>query len=301
MMVNHFYWKTIVKRWVQPGNSRLHEIISFHVILLFVLLLGYLSGLGIYLKNTALAQHVVWLDADARNSELKALRMSNKGLKNRIFILQEEKAVLLDNAVADLNKKSRTIESLLDSVGVDLQFQLDSENSGGPFASPAETGQDELVLPVDQYLNAILNVPLGAPAPGVITSKFGRRIDPINGKPAYHRGVDIRGRLGSEVKATASGVVITQDYDKIRGRHLALDHGNGFVTKYAHLKKSLVLEGETVEKGQVIGLVGTSGRSTGPHVHYEIYYENKIVNPTRFVRIPKNLNMTQMDYLNISR
>jgi len=301
MMVNHFYWKTIVKRWVQIGNSRLLKNIFIPIVLLFVLLLGFLSGIGFYLKNTTLAEQLSWLDADLQISELQSLQMSNKWLKRRITTLQEEKAELLGSAVADLNNKSRTIESLLDSVGVDMQFLVDNENSGGPFASPAETGQDELVLPADQYLDAILNVPLGAPVPGLITSKFGRRIDPINGKPAYHKGVDIRGRLGSEVKATANGVVISQNYDRIRGRYLILDHGNGFVTKYAHLKKSLVQEGDTVEKGQVIGLVGSSGRSTGPHLHYEIYYENKIVNPTRFVRIARNLNMTQMSYLNMTR
>ena len=80
-----------------------------------------------------------------------------------------------------------------------------------------------------------------------------------------------------------------QNYDKLRGRYIVLDHGNGFRTKYAHLKKGLVQKGDLVKRGQVIGLVGNSGRSTGPHVHYEIQYNDKIVNPTRFVRIAKYL------------
>jgi murein DD-endopeptidase MepM/ murein hydrolase activator NlpD len=293
MMGNHFDWVTFVKRRVEVGNYRAQGNMSKPVVLLFVLLLGSLSGFGFYVKSTPLANHFSWLDADVQFSELQSLKMSNKELKDSIATLRKENAVLLDNAVADLNNKSKTIESLLDSVGLDIQFQAGSENSGGPFTSSAETRGDEPVLSADQYLDAILNVPLGAPAPGKVTSKFGRRIDPINGKPAYHQGLDIRGRLGSEVKATASGIVITQKYDRVRGRYVMLDHGNGFVTKYAHLKRSLVQEGDSVEKNQVIGLVGNSGRSTGPHLHYEIHYENKTVNPTRFVRIAKHLNATR--------
>ena len=291
-MDNHLDCKPIAKRRLPLGNYRLLGNISVPVVLLFVLLLCFLSGFGFYLKNTVLAKHLSWLDADAQFSELQSLKESNMWLKRSFINLMEEEIVLLDTAVADLYNKSKTIETLLDSVGVDMQFQDGSENSGGPFASPTETGQDELILRTDQYLDAILNVPLGVPVAGKITSKFGRRFDPINGKPAYHRGLDIRGRLGAEVRATANGIVITQTYDKIRGRHIMLDHGNGFVTKYSHLKKSLVQEGDTVENGQVIGLVGSSGRSTGPHVHYEIYYENKIVNPTRFTKIDKHLNTT---------
>jgi murein DD-endopeptidase MepM/ murein hydrolase activator NlpD len=301
MMDDHFECNTIPKMRVQARNFPLMKNISVPIVLLFVLLLGFLSGTGLYLKSIPLAKQFAWLDSDLQNGELQSLRMSNKQLKSSNASLEEQTAELLDSAVADLNNKSRTIESLLDSIGVDLQFQVGSENSGGPFTSYAETGQDELNLRSDQYLDAILNVPLGAPVPGEITSKFGRRIDPINGRPAYHKGVDIRGHLGSEIKATANGVVIDQKYDKVNGRHIMLDHGNGFVTKYAHLKRSLVQKGDTVEKGQIIGLVGTSGRSTGPHLHYEIYYENKIVNPTRFVMISKHLIMTQMNYFNMTR
>jgi len=264
--------------------------ISVPVVLLFVLILGTLAGIGFLMKSMMLQDLVT--SPKAENSlaaELRTLRMSNEWLKNRVSVLQEEKAVLLDSAVADLSQKSQVIESILNSVGVDIEIQVSNENSGGPFTSSSAGPPDELILRTEQYLDTILNVPLGAPVPGVITSRFGRRIDPINGKPAYHRGVDIRGRMGTDVKATADATVITQNYDKVKGRYIELDHGNGFLTRYAHLKKSLVQKGDAVKRGQVIGLVGNSGRSTGPHVHYEIHYDNKIVNPTRFVRIAKYL------------
>ena len=269
---------------------RLQESVPVPVVLLFILFLGTLAGIGFFIKSIMLQELVTKLEADnALVVELQTLRTSNEWLKNRVSVLQEEKAVLLDSAVADLNQKSQIIESILSSAGVDLEIQLSKENSGGPFTSSSGGSQDGLILRTERYLDTILNVPLGAPVPGVLTSRFGRRIDPINGKSAYHRGVDIRGRMGSDVKATGAGTVKTQNYDKVKGRYIVLDHGNGFRTKYAHLKKSLVQEGDIVKRGQVIGLVGNSGRSTGPHVHYEIHYDDKIVNPTRFVRIAKYL------------
>jgi len=270
---------------------RLREHIPVSVVLLFVFFLSTLAGIGFYLKSMVLQDMVTRLEAEnVQLADLQALRMSNEWLKNRVVVLQEEKAVLLDNAVAELKKKSRIIESILSSVGVDLKVQVSSKNSGGPFTSSSAVIRDDLILRTERYLDAIQNVPLGPPIPGVLTSRFGQRIDPINGEAAYHQGVDIRGPLGSDVKATAEGTVLLQTYDNGSGRYVVIDHGNGFRTKYAHLKKSLVQEGDTVERGQVIGLLGNSGRSTGPHVHYEILYGDKVVNPSRFIRIAKYLN-----------
>jgi len=272
------------------SGLRWRESIAVPVVLLFILSLGTLAGIGFFVQSVMLQQQITRLETwKTQPAELQTLRMSNEWLKNRVAVLQEEKAALLDNAVAELKKKSEIVESILSSVGVDIQVQVSNENSGGPYTSSAAGTRDDLILRTDRYLDTIQSVPLGAPVPGVLTSRFGQRIDPINGKPAYHQGVDIRGAMGSEVKATAAGAVISQNYDKGSGRYVLLDHGNGFRTKYAHLKKNLVQKGDTVARGQVIGLVGNSGRSTGPHVHYEIHYDDKIVNPTRFVRVAKYL------------
>jgi len=263
------------------------------VILSLILLITTLTGTGLYLENLDLKGRLAALD-ERQNEELCSLKMSNEWLKNRVAVLQEEKAVLLDTAVADLDQKTRVIESILNSVGVDIKVHLSRENSGGQFISSAEAASDKLIMRTDQYLDTIQNIPLGAPVPGVLTSRFGWRKDPINGKRAYHRGVDIRGERGSDVEATADGTVKLVNYTKDGdGRYILIDHGNGFVTKYAHLKKFLVKKGETVSRGQVIGLVGSTGRSTGPHVHYEIHYNDKIVNPTRFVRIARYLKKFQ--------
>jgi murein DD-endopeptidase MepM/ murein hydrolase activator NlpD len=286
-------WKSNAEKHLRLWILRLQENISVAVTLLLILALGTLSGIGFYMKSVALEEQLAQLEADMQFTELQSLKMSNEWLKNRVAVLQKERAVLLDTAVADLNEKSRIIESILSSVGVDIKVQVSNENSGGPFTTSSVVTGDELILRTDHYLDTFQNVPLGAPVPGVLTSRFGRRTDPINGKSAYHQGVDIRGLKGSDVKATANGIVKIENYDRGNGRYVLVDHGNGFITKYAHMKKSLVQKGATVERGQVIGLVGSTGRSTGPHVHYEIHYDDKIVNPTRFVRIAKYLNKSK--------
>jgi murein DD-endopeptidase MepM/ murein hydrolase activator NlpD len=286
-------WKSKSKSYVQTWIIHMNKNISVPVVLLLILVLGAAYGMGSYTKNLTSKKQPVGHDAIMQFTELQSLRISNEWLKNRIAVLQEEKAVLLDTAVADLDKKSKIIESILSSVGVDIEVQVSSENSGGPFISTAGDTGNKLILRTDQYLDTIQNVPLGAPVPGVLTSRFGWRNDPINDKRAYHRGVDIRGKKGSDVKATANGIVKRENYDRGNGRYVLVDHGNGFITKYAHMKKSLVKKGDAVERGQVIGLVGSTGRSTGPHVHYEIHYDDKILNPTRFVRIARYLKRSQ--------
>jgi murein DD-endopeptidase MepM/ murein hydrolase activator NlpD len=260
-------------------------------LLLCLLVLGTVAAGGIlFLKNNALQNRVVRLETEnVELARLQTLELSNEWLKNRVAVLQEEKANLLDSAVADLASKSQLIESILASVGVDLGVQLSRENSGGPYTPAAASLPAELILQTEIYLDALRNVPLGAPVYGVITSRFGWRKDPINGNSAYHRGLDIRGPRGKDVMATAFGTVFKEGYDSGNGRYILLDHGNGFRTKYAHLKKSLVKKGDSVARGDVVGLLGNSGRSTGPHIHYEIHYDDKIVNPLRFVRVAKYL------------
>ena len=300
-MKNHFKINNMLSEWRSSIIShlrllmpRMKQNVSMPSAFFLILALAGLSfGTGFYMKSLVLEKQLTGLKDNMQSAELQSLRMSNEWLKNRVAVLQEEKAVLLDTAVADLDKKSRIIESILSSVGVDIKVQLSNENSGGPFTSSAENISDGLILRTDQYLDTLQDIPIGAPVPGVLTSRFGWRKDPINGKKAYHRGVDIRGRKGSDVKATANGTVKIENYDRGNGRYVLVDHNNGFVTKYAHLKKSLVKTGDPVTRGQVIGLVGSTGRSTGPHVHYEIHYDDKIVNPTRFVRIARYLNKSK--------
>ncbi len=112
-----------------------------------------------------------------------------------------------------------------------------------------------------------------------LTSTFGYRTDPFTGQRRIHRGVDMAGPYGLEIHATGDGVVRISGYDSGYGKEVLIDHGFGYTSRYAHLQDILVKQGERVKRGQVIGTLGSSGRSTGPHLHYEISLNNMAVNP----------------------
>jgi murein DD-endopeptidase MepM/ murein hydrolase activator NlpD len=122
------------------------------------------------------------------------------------------------------------------------------------------------------------------PVEGHITSGFGDRVDPFNGEGATHRGVDISTGYGERIIAPADGVVGYVGFYSGYGRMIEIDHGHGVITRYGHLSSYVIAEGESVHRGQVIGYVGLSGRSTGPHLHYEVWVRNSPVNPRSFLR-----------------
>jgi murein DD-endopeptidase MepM/ murein hydrolase activator NlpD len=125
----------------------------------------------------------------------------------------------------------------------------------------------------------------GAPIKeGYRSSEFGWRTDPFSGQSEMHEGVDFAGEVGSDITAVASGLV-TWSADKTGyGNMVEINHGNGFKTRYGHCKKNLVQIGDMVQKGQVIALLGNTGRSSGPHVHFEVYKNNRVVDPASYIR-----------------
>jgi septal ring factor EnvC (AmiA/AmiB activator) len=134
-----------------------------------------------------------------------------------------------------------------------------------------------------EWVNAA-TAPTLWPVIGPITGAFGERIDPFNGEGAFHSGVDISSTYGQPVIAPADGIVTYADFYNGYGRMLTIDHGNGITTRYGHLSGFAVSDGQTVHKGQVIAYVGLSGRSTGPHLHYEVRIHDTPVNPHKFLR-----------------
>lgn len=125
------------------------------------------------------------------------------------------------------------------------------------------------------------------PVEGSIRSSFGVRSDPFSGEGAFHTGIDLAAARGTPVKCTADGVITTQGWSGGYGKLLIVDHGNGLETYYAHLSEFMVVPGQEVRRGQVIALSGGTGRSTGPHVHYEVRVHGTPVNPYSFLpRIP---------------
>jgi murein DD-endopeptidase MepM/ murein hydrolase activator NlpD len=121
---------------------------------------------------------------------------------------------------------------------------------------------------------------------GPITSSFGQREDPIlgNGEGEFHKGIDISAPNGTQVRATGDGVVKSAGMANGYGREVVLDHGHGVETCYGHMSGFAVMPGQTVVRGQVIGYVGHSGRTTGYHLHYEVRIRNTPVNPHKYLR-----------------
>ena len=153
----------------------------------------------------------------------------------------------------------------------------------------AELGDRERKLKVIEsiYMNRNLHdqvMPSGRPIKrGWISSYFGMRTDPFTGLREFHKGMDFAGKLGSEVIAVADGVVTWAGDRYGYGNLVEINHGNGYVTRYGHNKALKVKVGDVVHKGQTIALMGSSGRSTGPHVHFEVHYKGKVVNPARYL------------------
>jgi murein DD-endopeptidase MepM/ murein hydrolase activator NlpD len=189
------------------------------------------------------------------------------------------------------------------------EFNFDSEPAvGGPegLVESATVAAPDLTAMLDDLTNQIRDrerqlsvlesmistrnlsrqvVPDGRPVlQGWISSHFGYRADPFTGRNAFHRGIDFAGPAGAQVVAVASGVV-TFSKDRFGyGRTVEINHGNGYVTRYAHNQRALVAVGDTVQKGQPIALIGSTGRSTGPHLHFEVLKQGRAVDPMTFVR-----------------
>jgi murein DD-endopeptidase MepM/ murein hydrolase activator NlpD len=136
---------------------------------------------------------------------------------------------------------------------------------------------------------AALMIPNTAPVEGPVGSGFGFRADPFSGRPALHTGLDFPSATGTPILAAAGGVVLSTEFHPDYGRLVEIDHGNGLVTRYAHASKVLTKAGDVVRQGQLIALVGTSGRSTGSHLHFEVLLEGVPQNPARFLAGGRNL------------
>ena len=143
---------------------------------------------------------------------------------------------------------------------------------------------DMVELDVQQEAFMFGNIPNGFPTKSTkITSPFGYRTHPVTNKPDFHSGVDIRARIGAKVRATADGIVTAAKYSKYIGNRVIVRHNYGFESYYGHLHKMLVKPGDVIHKGQVIGVAGNSGRSTGPHLQYEVRYLGKPLDPDQFL------------------
>jgi murein DD-endopeptidase MepM/ murein hydrolase activator NlpD len=212
-------------------------------------------------------------------------------------IAQRQTAALTD-LEENVDNKVRRIRSVLNDLGVEVPAAAHGSAMGGPFVPirPPKPGASEFDQQlyrinvarahIDRYKHALLTVPVRKPVAGEVdmSSPFGVRTDPFLGRPAMHTGIDLRGESGEPVHATANGKVSIAGWDGGYGRMVEIDHGNGFSTRYGHLSEIDVKVGQQVRIGQLIGKIGSTGRSTGPHLHYETRINSEPVNPQKFLR-----------------
>ncbi len=147
-----------------------------------------------------------------------------------------------------------------------------------------EISFNELLKFLREQKSILAATPSIWPVRGWVTSEFGPRDNPFGAGVEFHRGLDIATRKGKEIVAPADGLVVEVGYRAADGNFIVIDHGHGFSTYYAHLSKSAVKQGLRVRRGDLIGQVGDTGRSTGPHLHYGVYINNVPVNPRKYIK-----------------
>lgn len=224
-----------------------------------------------------------------------------------VFSILEKRQIAF---AADLHARAQgekdDILTLLSNLNVDPEVFLATAqeqagdaasggNIGGPFIALSSLAEEDTPEPFTALVEdwaelkdlrqQVLSVPAIAPLDKYyVSSKYGKRRDPFSRRWAHHSGVDLAAWYGTPIHATSDGKVTYAGYKAGYGRVVEIDHGNGFVTRYGHLRKVVVKKGQSVTMKTKLGETGSTGRSTGPHVHYEIWFNGKTVNPVPFIK-----------------
>ncbi|MDG1293467.1 MAG: peptidoglycan DD-metalloendopeptidase family protein [Pseudomonadales bacterium] len=285
------------------------------MLIVFLLLPFVLGGLSFWLYHSTVRQASEtqlmdqWQQELARQAanveqtqqrvgdELSAMTVKVAELQARLMRLdalgeQVTQVVQLDNGEFDFSRRPAVggPELVSDADTVVLSV-LDKHSSLqlmlGQLVTHIDNREQQLAM-LDKQLAArdtrLQTFVAGKPVTkGWLSSSFGRRTDPFSGKQSWHEGVDFAGKAGVDVIAVASGVVTHSGRKSGYGNIVELNHGNGYVTRYAHNDTHQVSIGDIVEKGQVIATMGSSGRSTGPHVHFEVLKNGEPMNPERYI------------------
>lgn len=254
---------------------------------------------------TRLQNEVIQLSAEAKNMVGKLERVSALEDELQSFINKYNTG---SKVPASASNSRSTSGSTVTTSSKDV---ADSNGLGGEFIAVHDNEIDQLAIETHQdyeMINEMLNemeknLPItlkrarqtqyslsGTPSawPTLstrLTSNFGYRTDPFSGKAAFHAGIDIGGKMGDPIYAAAAGTVITSEASSSRGNYIVIQHPNGIQSWYLHLQKSGVTKGDQVIKGQTIGKLGSTGRSTGAHLHFEIMKNNQLVDPLNYVSL----------------
>ena len=220
------------------------------------------------------------------------------GLEESLETLARQQVAFVDRIANRVGERAEKISAILEKLGHPVSSEKPDEMSdvGGPFV-PLAAGADpdtfrsgvavitaeiERLAAAKDHANQL---PLAKPiSNAAISSRFGKRIDPFLRQPALHTGVDFRSPKGSPVQSTAAGTIVSAKYNGGYGKMVEIDHGNGVTTRYSHLSRILVKAGDRVAKGDIVARVGSTGRSTGPHLHYEVRIDGNAIDPMRYIR-----------------
>jgi len=219
---------------------------------------------------------------DLSNSQIETLKANDAVSKDKINKFTEMYTKISSNYISKTNRGSTTKSSSSKTISDLMELNSVVEELNKNF-NVDEKLKLELEISSENLKKFVDAVPTLIPAYGKISSTFGIRNHPITKVDTAHKGVDIAASMGDPILAAASGVVEYSGYSKGYGNNVIIDHKNGYRTIYGHSSKLLVKKGELVKKGQTIALVGSTGVSTGPHLHFEIRIDNIAVDPTAYV------------------
>lgn len=252
-------------------------------------------------------------EADARQSQRMAnisTALPQVGLSGQVSEIRVSQAEFLNEVEEIAVERAEAARGVLRLTKVGASRIESGENMGGPaiefatltsgnFATPEEAQFAQRVAQVAarmeeaRYFETLVDtVPLGNPigVPSRLTSPFGIRTDPFTKRPNWHNGVDMAAYWNAPIVAAGPGTVTFAGRKAGYGIAVDVDHGNGFTSRYAHLKRTIVKRGDTVALGDQVGLMGSTGRSTGPHLHYEVYFNEKAHNPVEFMKAGKHVH-----------
>lgn len=251
------------------------------------------------LALTLAAGYVTWayFATTVDQANLEDLREENENLRhvNQSF---EESIAKLEQQLADYEDRTRQLaivaglEAASEAAGAGIggdsshldPHSGDHDLNGLESRAGHLSGQlDAVETKLEERLRWISSTPAITPARGIITSGFGYRRDPVHGSRAFHRGIDIAAAPGNPVRATADGIVTRAGRVGGLGQAVYVSHGYGLTSRYGHMSKLVVEPGQKIRRGDVIGYVGNSGRSTGYHLHYEVHLDGKPVNPMVYI------------------
>lgn len=254
----------------------------------------------ISLNEALLQRDIAASERDELKDQLREMEKIIKDIKAAEIEVLEKVEKIASREMGKIKNAFNSINVPLKKSGLYFNALANSKkgaNSGGPYIpAPQQRLKDKklndkiskIFGDVDKweyYKEVAEYVPLGKPVWSYwVTSNYGSRSDPFNGKSARHKGVDLASRTGNKIKIRARGKVTRAEYAGGYGNLVVVDHGNGFQTKYAHLNKIYVKKGDYVEVDDTLGEVGTTGRSTGPHLHYEVLYQGRNVDPMPFIK-----------------